>query len=258
MSIKLNMETQKNIRKLGRRAGKLQEVAAETINDEAQALDTNYKRRLQRNQRLRAKRFTLGSIKIFKATPIRRSGEPRQLGKINAILGIRRMKGGKQHYLAKLEEGVTRRGHSKTRNRVPIPLTAARTSQNINKPISSPNRLTKGNTQTLKAGSKIFGLPNDRFKNPRQRFAILYRYFRTGSSGLTGDLRKPFFFTDNSNQLGIFKFISGRARKIRNLEDTTVKTRARPNFSKSVDTITPERIQRTFNRKAQRKLSSVR
>ena len=258
MPIKLNLETKKNIRKLGRQAGQLQVVAAETINDEAQALDINYKRRLQRNQRLRARKFTLGSIKIFKATPIRRSGEPRQLGKINSIVGIRRMKGGRKHYLAKLEEGVTRRGHSKTRNRVPIPLTAARTSRNINKPISSPNRLTKGTTQTLKAGSKIFGLPNDRFKNPRQRFAILYRYFRTGSSGLIGDLRKPFFFTDNSNQLGIFKFISGRARKIRNLEDTTVKTRARPNFRKSVDTITPERIQRTFNRKAQRKLSSVR
>ena len=258
MPIKLNMETQKNIRKLGRRAGKLQEVAADTINDEAEALDINYKRRLQRNQRLRARKFTLGSIKIFKATPIRRSGEPRQLGKINSIVGIRRMKGGRQHYLAKLEEGVTRRGHSKTRNRVPVPLTTARTSRNINKPISSPNRLTKGTTQTLKAGSKIFGLPNDRFKNPRQRFAILYKYFRTGGTGLTGDLRKPFFFSDNSNQLGIFKFISGRARKIRNLENTAVKTRKRPNFRKSVDLITPSRIQRTFNRKAIRKLASLR
>ncbi len=258
MPIKLNLETQKNIRKLGRRVGKLQEVAADTINDEAQALDINYKRRLQRNQRLRARKFTLGSIKIFKATAVRRSGEPRQLGKINAILGIRRMKGGKQHYLAKLEEGRTQRGNSRTRGRVPIPLTTARTSRNINKPVSSPNRLTKGDTQTLRAGSKIFGLSNDRFKNSRQRFAILYRYFRTGSSGLTGDLRKPFFFTDNSNQLGIFKFVGGRARKIRNLENTSVKTRKRPNFRKSVDTITPGRIQKTFNRKAQRKLSGVR
>lgn len=258
MPIKINMETNQFIRKLGRRGVALQQVAAEAVNDEAAGLETNYKRRLMKNQRLRARKFSLGSIKTFKATPIRRSGEPRQLGKINSIVGIRRMKGGKKHYLAKLEGGITRRGHSKTRNRVPIPLTAARTSRNINKPVSSPNRLTKGNTQTLKAGSKIFGLSNDRFKNPRQRFAILYRYFRTGSSGLTGDLRKPFFFTDNSNQLGIFKFISGRARKIRNLENTAVKTRKRPNFRKSVDTITPERIQRTFNRKAQRKLSSVR
>ncbi len=258
MPIKLNMETQKFIRKLGRRGNALQITAAETINETADGLETNYKRRLSRNQRLRARKFSLGSVKTFKANPIRRSGEPRQLHDINAITGIRKMKGGRQHYLAKLEEGRVQRGGRKTKGRVPIPLTASRTSRNINKPIASPNRLLKGETQTLRIGSKIFGLPNDRFKNPRQRFAILYKYFRTGSSGLTGDLRKPFFFSDNSNQLGIFKFISGRVRKIRNLENTTVKTRKRPNFRKSVDTITPERIQKTFNRKAQRKLAGVR
>lgn len=258
MAIKLNLKTKQFIRKLGRRGNALQQVAAETVNDEAEGLDINYKRRLQRKQRLRARKFTLGAVKIFKANPVRRSGEPRQLYDINAIVGIRKMKGGKKHYLAKLEEGRVQRGHSKTKGRVPIPLTAARTSRNVNKPISSPNRLTKGETQVLRVGSKIFGLPNDRFKNPRQRFAILYRYFRTGSSGLTGDLRKPFFFVDNKNKLGIFKFIAGRARKLRNLEETSVKTRKRPNFRDSVNTITPERIQKTFNRKAQRKLSGIK
>ena len=259
MPIKLNLETQKFIRKLGRRGNALQIIAAETVNETAEGLETNYKRRLTRNQRLRANNnFTLNSIKIDKSRPIRRSGEPRPLHDINAIVGVKKMKGKKQHYLAKLEEGRTQRGNSRTRSRVPVPLTTARTSRNINKPISSPNRLTKGETQTLRADSKIFGLSNDRFKNPRQRFAILYKYFRTGGNGLTGDLKKPFFFTDNSNNLGIFKFISGRVRKIRNLENTTVKTRKRPNFRKSVDTITPDRIQKTFNRKAQRKLAGVR
>lgn len=258
MPIKLNLETNQFIRKLGRRGNALQQVAAETVNDEAEGLDINYKRRLQRKQRLRARKFTLGAIKTFKANPIRRSGEPRQLHDINSIVGIRKMKGGKQHYLAKLEEGRIQRGHSETKGRVPIPLTAARTGRNIAKPISAPNRLTKGQTQILRAGSKIFGLPNDRFKNPRQRFAILYRYFRSGGSGLVGDLKKPFFFTDNSNQLGIFKFISGRARKLRNLESTSVKTRKRPNFRDSVNTITPGRIQKTFNRKAGKKLAGIR
>ncbi len=237
----------------------MQVVASETVNDEAAGLEVNYKRRLKRNQRLRASNnFTLNSIKIDKSRPIRRSGEPRPLHDINAIVGVKKMKKGKQHYLAKLEEGRTQRGNSRTKSRVPIPLTTARTSRNINKPISSPNRLTKGETQTLRAGSKIFGLPNDRFKNPRQRFAILYNYKRRGAGSLVGDLKKPFFFTDNKNNLGIFKFISGQARKIRNLEDTAVKTRKSPNFRKSVDTITPARMQKTFNRKAQRKLSGIR
>ena len=258
MPIKLNLETKRFIRKLGRRGNDLQIIAAETINEIADGLETNYKRRLSRNQRLRARKFTLGSVKTFKANPIRRSGEPRQLHDINAITGVRKMKGGRQHYLAKLEEGRVQRGGRKTKGRVPIPLTASRTSHNINKPISSPNRLLKGQTQTLRIGSKIFGLPNDRFRNPRQRFAILYNYRRRGSGNLVGDLKKPFFFTDNSNRLGIFKFISSQVRKIRNLEDTTVKTRRRPNFRKSVDTITPARMQKAFNRKAGKKLASVR
>ena len=174
------------------------------------------------------------------------------------------MRGGKQHYLAKLEEGRTQRGNRKTRGKVPIPLTSARTSQNINKPISSPNRLLKGDTQTLIAGGKTFGFPTDRrksgqpWKSTKQKFAALYNYKRRGTGNLVGDLKKPFFFLDNKGKLGIFKFISGRARKIRNLEDTSVKTRARPNFSKSVDTITPDRIQKTLNRKAQRKLSGIK
>lgn len=258
MSIKLNLETKRFIRKLGRRGNALQIVAAEIVNDEAEGLSTNYKRRLIRKQRLRNRDFTLGGIKIDKSKPIRRSGEPRKLHDINSIVGVRKMKKGKQHYLAKLEEGRTQRGNPRTRGKVPIPLTASRTSQNINKPILSTNRLIKGKTQVLRAGGKRFGFPNDRFKNPRQRFAILYNYKRQKGQGLTGDLKKPFFFTDNKNNLGIFKFISGRAKKIRNLEDTTVKTRARPNFRQSVDTITPGRMQKTFNRKAQRKLSGIK
>ena len=264
MPIKLNLETKQFIRKLGRRGNALQVVAAEAINESAEGLEINYKRRLQRNQRLRARKFSLGSVKTFKANPIRRSGEPRQLHDINAITGVRKMKGGRQHYLAKLEEGRVQRGNRKTKGRVPIPLTAARTSQNINKPISSPNRLLKGDTQTLIAGGKTFGFPTDRrsngqpWKSTRQKFAALYKYKRTGTGNLVGDLKKPFFFTDNKNKLGIFKFISGVAKKIRNLEDTTVKTPKQPNFRKSVDTITPGRIQKTFNRKAQRKLSGVR
>ena len=259
MPIKLDLETKKNIRKLGRRAGQLQVVAAETVNDEAAGLEVNYKRRLSRNQRLRAtNNFTLKSVKINKSRPIRRSGEPRPLHDINAIVGVRKMKGQRQHYLAKLEEGRTQRGNSRTRGKVPIPLTSARTSQNINKPISAPNRLLKGKTQVLRAGGKRFGFPNDRFKNPRQRFAILYNYKRRGTGNFQGDFKKPFYFSDNSNKLGIFKFISGVAKKIRNLEDTTVKTPKQPNFRKSVDTITPGRIQKTFNRKAQRKMSGMR
>ena len=253
MGIKLNLKTQSMIRQLGKRANLLQIIAAETVNESAEDLKVNYVNRLERKQRLRNKRFTLGAVKINKSNPIRRSGEPRQLSKINSIVGVRKMKGGKQHYLAKLELGRTQRGNQKTKNKVPIPLTTGRTGQDINKPIAAANRLTKGDTQTLRAGGKVFGVKGDRFRTSKQRFAVLYKYKKSGE-GLTGDLKKPFFFIDNANRLGIFKFIRGQARKIRTLEQSTARTKPRRNFKKTVDDMKPVDIQRKFIRKAERVL----
>lgn len=252
-NIKLNIKTQSAIRALGKKANLLQVVAADTVNESAEELENNYKTRLKRKQRLR-NRFSLNSTKTFKANPVRRSGEPRQLHKINAITGVRKMKGGKTHYLAELEQGRTQRGNRKTKNRVPIPLTTGRTSQNINKPIAAANRLTKGDTQTLRAGGKAFGVKGDRFRTAGQRFAVLYKYKNNGGEGLTGDLSKPFFFIDNANRLGIFKFFRGRARKIRTLEQSTARTKASPNFEKTVDGMRPADIQKKFIKKAERVL----
>lgn len=252
--IKLNLKTQSMIRQLGKRGSLLQIVAADTVNKAAEQIEAVYKRRLIRKQKLRNKKFTLGAVKTFKARPIRRSREPRQLHKINSIIGVRKMKGGVKHYLAKLEEGRTQRGNRKTKNRVPIPLTTSRTGQNINKPIAGQNRLLKGETQTLRAGGKPIGVRGDRFKTSGQRFAVLYKYQRSGggTGNLTGDLKKPFFFIDNSDRLGIFKFLRGRVRKIRTLEQSTARTKASPNFGKAVDAMTPEKIKRLFVKKAER------
>ena len=260
MSIKLNMKTQSMIRQLGRRGSLLQVVAADTVNESAQDLKKKYVRRLERKQRLRARRFTLGAIKINESRPIRRSGEPRALGKINSIVGVRKLKGGKDHYLKDLELGTINRGNSRTQGKVPVPLTMGRTSQNINKPIAASNRLTKGDTQTLRAGGVLFGVKGDRhssgraWKNPRQRFAALYKYKRSGggTGNLVGNLSKPFFFIDNANRLGIFKFFRGRVKKIRTLEQTTTKTPRSPNFKDSVNDLKPGFIQKKFIRKAER------
>ena len=249
--ISLETNTRHFISALGKRGSKLQVVAADAINEAAEELDQNYKGRLKRKQKIRSK-FTLNSTKTFKARAIRKSGEPRPLKNINAITGVKKMKGGKQHYLAKLEQGRIQRGGSQTRGRVPIPLTTARTGQRETKPIAAPNRLIKGDTQTLRAGGKVFGVPGDRFKTARQRFAVLYAYKRRDSRGLTGDLSKPFFFTDNANRLGIFKFIRNRARKIRTLEQSSAKTKAAPNFQRTVDNMKPGIIQDKFVKKARR------
>ena len=256
MSIKLNLQTKKAIGQLGRRGNLLQIVAADTVNEAARDLDEDYKNRLDRKQRLRNKKFTLGAVKVNESRPIRRSGEPRQLSKINAVVGVRKMKGGKKHYLAKLEEGDINRGNSKTLGRVPVPLTAGRTSLNIDKPVAASNRLRKGQTQTLRVGGRNFGVEGDGFKTGKQRFAILtkYRNSRGGIGNFVGNLNKPFFFMNKKGEPGIFKFIKNEFHKIRTLEKTTTKTPKSPNFKNSVNNIKPGDIQREFVKKAEKRV----
>lgn len=250
------------IRVLGKSGNLLQIAAANAINESAESLNDNYKGRLKRNQRLRAERYTLGAVKTFKANPIRRSGEPRALHNINAKTGVRQTKGGEEHYLAKLEDAGRIKGNPKTENRVPVPLDISRTAGNENKPIATANRLTKKRPQTLRAGGVPIGIPGDRRKNgkkwasPGQRFAALYNYKKRGGRAIRGDLSKPFFFIDNSNSPGIFKFIRTRVHKIRDLskKSTKINKKHGGNFKKAVKSTTPESIKKRFVKEAQKEL----
>ena len=243
-NITMRMETEHFIKKLGKSGNRLQIAAAEALNDQAEKINRAYEERLTENQTIRT-RYTLNSVKTYKANPIRKSGEPRPLHNINAITGVRKMRGGEEHYLYDLEVGGAKRGNRKTKNRVAIPLDTARTSMSNDKPIAGANRLTKAEPQTLMAGGKAFGT-GQTFTNPRQRFAALYKYKRKGTDGLSGDLSKPFYFSDNNGNLGIFKFIRNTAKKIRNLEHTRIMRKSTGHFYKSVKTVTPRTIQAKF------------
>nr|MDA3812597.1 hypothetical protein [Spirochaetaceae bacterium] len=101
--IKLDMQTKSTIKALGKRGNLLQIVAAETVNKSAEGLDNKYVSNLKKNQKLRNERYTLGAIKIFPSTPIRKSGEPRQLSKINSIVAVKKQPNSDSHYLERLE-----------------------------------------------------------------------------------------------------------------------------------------------------------
>ena len=101
--IKLNMDTRGFIRELGKRGSLLQVSAAEAVNESAEEFQDEYRARVKRGSKIRTK-FTLNAIKMFKATPVRRSGEPRQLGKINAKVFVPLLKK-KENYLEKVEKG---------------------------------------------------------------------------------------------------------------------------------------------------------
>lgn len=251
MAISMNIKADHFIKQLGKKGVSLQQTAAETLNESAEQINKNYKTRLKKKTRLRNK-FAMNSVKIFKAHGVSKSGTPRPLHKIDAVVGVRKMKGNKQHYLAKLENNTTQKGSPLTKGKVPVPLNTARTTGNYNRAIAGPNRLTKQKTQTLKTGSRRIGVRGDGYNSTRKRWGALYGSIRSGK--ISGDPRKPFFMIDNKNKIGIFKMKGKKVRKIRKLEKSTVKHKAEPHFQNSVKQESPKKIQQRFIRNAKKKL----
>ena len=247
MKISYNDNSKKFIKKLKKHHGALSEVSANTVNRAAKIVDKAYEKELKKFT-LRNK-FTLGAVKIFKARPTRSSGDFRPIKDINAIVGIRKMKGGKDHYLKKQEGGDTEKGHANTKGRVPIPLDSARTSNSHARPIKGALRLQKHGVQTLNLAGRKFGVENDGFSK-RQRWAILHKYSGTSR----WDLSKQFFFTGIKKGLGVFKKIGKKMTMVRTLDKKTVKIKATHKFQKSIDRLTPQKMAAIFNREAMKRL----
>ncbi len=253
MAIKLNLQSKHFTKQLGRRGALLQIVAADTLNQTADSMRSNYNRRLKTKTKVRTK-FTTNASRVFKSNPIRKSGEPRQLSKINSKLVVRNMKGGKDHYLKKLETGTTQKGNKLTAGKVPVPLNSARISGNYGRSIQKGNRIITGKTQTLSLRSRKIGISGDGFSSNRKRWGALYSGIRTGN--ITGDPKKPFFMIDNKNKLGIFKMKGKKIRKIRKLEKASVRHKAEPHFKNAVNNFKPLDIQKRFVKNARRMIRS--
>ena len=231
------------IRNLKLAAGDMQESAAAAINRGIDKMADDYRRSLKQEMILR-NAFTLGAIKVYKATARRSSGELRQLAKINAILGVRKMKGGRDHYLLAQEEGKVKAGNAATEGRVPIPLTPARTGESPRKPVARPYRLNTARPQQLQFDGRQIGTPNDGWnaKGGAQRWAILHKYADKG----VFDLSKPFIFTGAKRGMGVFVERKGRVSMIRTLEKSSVRVKARHLFERSGKGITPVLVQNYF------------
>jgi len=252
MKISLQVQTKHFIRVLGKKSNQLQIVAADTLNESAEEIQGNYKIRLRKHAKLRNK-FALGSVKIFKAHGVSKSGVPRPLHKIDAVVGIRKMKGGKEHYLKKLEDGGTTKGSKMSLGKVPIPLKTARIGKKDSKAVSRGHRLTTARTQTLRVGGKRVGVRGDGYNSTRKRWGVVYGASKSGR--IQGDPKKPFYMIGNDNKQGIYKMFGKKIRKIRNLEHKSVRRKAEPHFKKSVKQVTPKEIQKRFIKNAKKKLS---
>ena len=257
--IQIKSNAKDYIKHLKKKHGALAIVSADTVNTAAKVVEKKYKRELE-DFTLRNK-FTKKSVKILKSkAQSKRTGEFRPIKDINSIVGVRKMKGGKQHYLSKQEEGDRVRGTGKTRGGVPIPLDIARSGGSHRKPIKTALRLQNtGAIQTLKVGSDPLGIPGSKF-NEKQSWAIFHKYSGTSKRNRNANNRygwkldKPFFFTALSKGLGIFKIMGKKVSMIRTLEEKTVTIRARHKFQKSVDKLTPGMMNAIFKRAAERHL----
>jgi hypothetical protein len=250
MTLKITDNIPDYIKFLKKRHGALQLASAETVNTAAKIIDNSYRTEVKkftlRNQ------FTMGAIRLLPATAKRSSGEFRKIEKINAYVGVRKMRGGKDHYLKKQEEGAKVSGKGGTLGAVPVPLDPARMSGAHNRPIKGALRLQNTAIQTLSLGGKPFGI-HDRY-SPRQRWAMLYKYTgRSGSGRPAGrdqgwDIKKPFFFQGIRRGLGIFQLQASRFRMIRTLEKKVISIVPRRGLQRAVKKLTPGLMEMIFKR----------
>jgi hypothetical protein len=234
-------------------------VSSDTVNTAGKVVERRYKKSLD-SFKLRNK-FTKGAILLVKSKPKRGSGDFRKIRDINSIVGVRKMKGGKDHYLKDQEEGNIKTGHPKTDSIPAMPLDTGRTGKSRMKPVRGPLRLQKSEgPQKLKVAGDPLGMPGTPFTN-RQSWAIFHKYAgsakapnRTAANRYGWNLSRQFFFTglkEGFTRQGVFKKDGNRTTMVRLLSTgKTVKVRARRKFSKSVDALTPTMMESIFKRSA--------
>ena len=238
-------------------------ASAETVNEAADIVEKAYKSELQKFT-LRNK-FTMGAVRKYHAKPQSASGDFRAIQNINAKVGVLKMKGGKDHYLLKQEEGGTRKGSLDTAGKIAFAMDTARTSNKRDKVIKGALQLQKsGRVQTFQFnnGRKI-GTKKDGFGDA-QRWAILYKY--TGLSGrgkqnannmYAWDAKKPFYFVGMVRGLGIFQAVGRRIKMLRVLNKTSSRIKATGKFEKSFRQIDKNKLGDIMERNA-KKIAGVK
>lgn len=248
MTLKVTDNSKKYIKELKKYHGGLSLVSAETVNTAAKLVKRTYLKKLDKFT-LRNK-FTKGAVKIFFANPKRSSGDFRPIEKINAVVGVKKMKGGKEHYLNKQEEGDIKRAKGKTKNFIPLAMDKnARTSGRHEKPVRAALRLQKSTIQTLRVGGKPLGVPGSSFQG-KQSWAILHKYMENPKYGW--DVSKQFFFTGLKRGFGVFKKIGKKFKMTRLLNRKSVKIKALHKFDHSFDKLSPNMMKNIFFRAAEK------
>ena len=251
MELKYTDNVQDWTRKLRTAGFAMQEAAALACTNAAKYVATQYRLELRmKTIHLRNENFTLKSIIVFPARARHGSGELRPMTGINAIVGVKALGGGREHYLAMLEVGADKKGMPQLGGKVPIPLDSARTGEDRSRAVSSAFRLSSG----YHIGGKI---DLSRFSgNRRQQFAIMNSMAARGK--LWGvqknkQISKHMLYRVDygGGQEYLFSIRGKKARIVRDLSQSIVKVPERPWFGEAVDMLTSAEMEGFFVRAAE-------
>jgi hypothetical protein len=170
------------VKKLGQWRGGLEMAASHTVNKGIRHVETDYKNKLK-SEFKKVSAFTLGAVKVQESKHIRKNGAIRQMEKINAVIGIRKMRGGVDHYLLAQEEGAFR-SHGIVQGQIGVPLASAKSGGKV----QQKYRLTKTHPDSPVFGGRALR----EFSSVSQQWAILQGQIRRNP----GDLKKPFVFNN--------------------------------------------------------------
>lgn len=238
MELKYTDNVQQWTRKLRTAGFSLQEAAAEACTFAARKIAAEYKVRLRTDTMLlRNEKFTLRSYVVYPAKGVsKRTGELRPMQDINAIVGVKQMPGGKEHYLAMLEVGRDKKGTGELG--VPVPVDSAR-GGNRRSPVQSAMRLERGTRYGGTVDLTRFAA------NPRQQFAIM------NSMARKGRLKNgTYYAVDQGTKKWLYKVDGGFAMITRDISEDIVKIKANPMFERSVNGLSRDDMETYFTRAA--------
>jgi hypothetical protein len=215
----------------------IQQAGAETVNIAAENITKEYKRLLKKNVRMRNEKFTLGSVRTWKAKA--NSGKSlRPLRDVNAIVGVMSLRDA-EHYLARMEEGGVKKGDKRTIGKASIPMDTARGGER-GKAILSRYRLDKHEPIDIR----------DKLRaaiNPRQQYAMMY------SMAKRGQLSAGVYQSDDA----IYSVTPKKVVMLRRADKDTVEIKAQPLFTRAVVGITREKMDAIFVYAARKMLRNL-
>lgn len=221
-----------------RRAGVLMQVAAEEALNQGAEFIQHKHRALMRNRYRRASNYTLNATRVMRAHGTRRDGSLRRLRDINAMVVVRQMPGGRDHYLAKKEEGGVRRGSARTGNKVPIPLNAARRGGNPNAGIAPAYAI----------GRKPIQQDTHRWKSATQFYGAARAMVRRGALARNSWIQ---------NAYGVFQVGVNKIKMLRNTESASLPVRSEPLFEEATAALSERVMRRVWQQTAERLIRQI-